>query len=439
MGSFLDKVGLQHFVEKVKNLLNGYLPLSGGTMTGAIKYTDKVTLNETELKFGKGNDLVQTAFDQGGVKLKIKKVGTLIKPQEINVSSQGFTIDQKDGTEIVAKANLSLAGCTTKMFTLTKKDKDDNGLGTEQVGLIANNSETVVKELSDEQIDKLLTGDTSTISDSKYYVSGANLGRFAQNVAKDKSYTIIYAEGGNVEVTTSAGEVTIEPGINCRIDGNYEITSGKENVSTIVQSGPIQDGNTPFINMEGLKGINVSRLDTSNVTSMAAYFARCASLPNFGLFYRDLAYWDTRKVTTFESMFLGCESVTSIQGINVWDTRNVNNMDSVFAACNKLTSLDLSGWSTQSVYSMDAMFDHCSAITTLTLSEGFGRMQNEVGTLNLSALTKWTNASVQTLEDLYDRKANGLGVITIKLSSATKNALGTAGINTLTTKGYTVA
>lgn len=429
MGSFLDKVGLQHFVEKVKNLLSGYLPLSGGEMDGPIQQKSYgyrgdatiTTFNDDGLNCYKEDSFNKPISEVSTASLSSNKLHLCLKNPETNTS----------GEKILGEAEFNVESCTTKRFILS----NDNITS----GLIANDSETVVKELNDVQVDNLLAGDTSTISDSEYYVSGANLGRFAQNVAKDKSYTIIYAEGGNVEVTTSAGEVTIEPGINYRIDGNYEITSGKENVSTIVQSGPIQDGNTPFINMEGLKGINVSRLDTSNVTSMAAYFARCASLPNFGLFYRDLAYWDTRKVTTFESMFLGCESVTSIQGINVWDTRNVNNMDSVFAACNKLTSLDLSGWSTQSVYSMDAMFDHCSAITTLTLSEGFGRMQNEVGTLNLSALTKWTNASVQTLEDLYDRKANGLGVITIKLSSATKNALGTAGINTLTTKGYTVA
>ena len=100
-----------------------------------------------------------------------------------------------------------------------------------------------------------------------------------------------------------------------KYDGNYSITSGKENVCTIVQSGPIQDGNKPFSGMEGLTGIDVSGLDTSNVTDMSVYFSR-TSLPNFGLFYKDLKYWDTRKVTTFEAMFLGCELATSIQGIN---------------------------------------------------------------------------------------------------------------------------
>lgn len=434
MGNFLDKVGLQHFVEKIKGLLSGYLPLSGGTMTGSITYEDIVFLNRRGLNC----DAEKEDYRQA---TKVSDDGVMLDYQgshpEYGSVQRGGTKLAVDGLHIIlasvkgGEATFSVNEGTTKKFVLSGDSSSE--------GLIANNSATAVKELSDEQVDKLLAGDTSTISDSKYYVSGANLGRFAQSVAKDKAYTIICASIGNVEVETSNGNITIEPGVNYRIDGDYSITSGKENVDTIVQSGPIQDSNKPFSGMVDLTGIDVARLDTSNVTDMSSYFAKCTNLPNFGLFYRDLSGWDTRKVTTFEAMFLGCESATSIMGINVWDTRNVDNMNSVFANCRKLTSLDLSGWSTQSVYSMEMMFSNCSAITSLTLGEGFGRMHDSVGTLDLSALTKWTGSTVDTLLDLYDRKVHGMGVITIKLSSATKNALGTSGINTMAARGYTIA
>lgn len=431
MGSFLDKVGLQHFVEKIKDLLSGYLPLSGGTMTGDIVYTDKATLSGNKLHYTLENTKFWKTSDFDANELIIRYRG--------NHDTYGFVqsgLARLYFDSLLISVNgkstlLDTEKCRTQKFVLSEDSSSE--------GLIANDSNTVVKELSDEQVDKLLAGDTSTISGSKYYVSGANLGRFAQSVAKDKAYTIICAEGGNVEVKTSNGNVTIEPGVNYRIDGDYSIIRGKENVDTIVQSGPIQDSNKPFSGMEGLTGIDVARLDTSNVTDMAAYFSKCGSLLNFGLFYKDLKDWDTRKVITFEAMFLGCELATSIQGINVWDTRNVSNMNSVFANCRKLTSLDLSGWSTQSVDSMERMFSNCSAITNLTFSEGFGRMHDYVGTLDLSAMVKWTNSTVQTLLDLYNRKANGMGVITIKLSAATKSALGTSGINTLTVNGYTIA
>ena len=66
-------------------------------------------------------------------------------------------------------------------------------------------------------------------------------------------------------------------------------------------------------------------------------------------------------------------------------------------------------------------------------------MGGNVGSLDLSALIKWTDSSVQTLLSLYNRKANGMSVITLKLSTATKEALGTNGIKALTTRGYTIA
>lgn len=428
MGSFLDKVGLQHFVEKVKNLLSGYLPLSGGEMDGPIQQKSYgyrgdatiTTFNDDGLNCYKEDSFNKPISEVSTASLSSNKLHLCLKNPETNTS----------GEKILGEAEFNVESCTTKRFILS----NDNITS----GLIANDSETVVKELNDVQVDNLLAGDTSTISDSKYYVSGANLGRFAQNVSKDKAYTVIYAEGGNVEVTTSAGKVTIEPGINYRIDGDYEITSGTENVSSIVQSGTAQDGKHYFDAMDGLVSIDVYGLDTSNVTDMAAYFLHCSNLSNFGFMLRDIRYWDTRKVITFEGMFADCSSVTGLV-LSYWDTRNATNMNAMFAGCTKLTNLNLAGWNTQSVETMSNMFAQCSAITTLTLSEGFGRMKNYVGTLDLSALTRWTNTSIQTLEGLYNRKANGLGVITIKLSSATKNALGMAGINTLTTLGYTVA
>lgn len=111
----------------------------------------------------------------------------------------------------------------------------------------------------------------------------------------------------------------------------------------------------------------------------------------------------------------------------------------MFSGCTNLQVLNLEGWNTQSVTTMTNMFETCGLITTLNLGPGFGRMKDSVGTLDLSPLERWTDSSVQSLTKLYDRKANGMGVITIKLSEATKNALGTSGIQTLTDKGYTIA
>ena len=423
MGSFLDKVGLQHFVEKIKGLLSGYLPLSGGTMTGDIVYTDKATLNGEQLNYISSSskaleesflrpiELVMTCKGNhdtyGAIQLGVS---------HLDVGGLSLQINDK-------RASLNIEECKTTKFELSEDS---------HAGLIANNSETVVKELSDEQVDKLLAGDTSTISDSKYYVSGANLGRFAQNVAKDNSHTIIKTNG-IVKITTSKGEVAIPADLNYHIYEDYKITNGKNYIGALIQSGYAQNGNKYFDGLSNLSSIDVSKLNISNIKDLSFYFRNCSSLYDL-----NIEYWDTKEVKNFAGMFTGCRSLMDLR-LYFWDTRNVSAMGTMFAGCTNLKTLNLSGWNTQSVNIMSNMFSGCSAITSLYLSENFGRMGGSVGTLDLSALIKWADYSVQTLLELYDRKANGMVVITIKLSAATKSALGTNGIQRLTAKGYTIA
>ena len=112
---------------------------------------------------------------------------------------------------------------------------------------------------------------------------------------------------------------------------------------------------------------------------------------------------------------------------------------SAFSNCSALTYIDVSGWDTSKVTDMTDMFRGCGSIVTITFGENFGKMQDVVGSLDLSNMSAWTNNSIKSLLTLYDRKANGLGVITIKLHANTKKVLGEDGIAQLTAKGYIIA
>lgn len=426
MGNFLDKIGLQHFVEKIKSLLSGYLPLSGGTMTGNIVYKgNTLLLSPYKVNIGSDSTMLQTTCTPFGVTLKWNQPPDSAPHNKLELIVITGLVFKKDDTIV---AYFKSEECKTTKYILSNSENE--------VGLLANNSTTVIKELSDEQVDKLLAGDTSVIDGSKYYVSGANLGRFAQSVAKDNSYTnshTIIKTKGVVKITTSKGEVAIPAGINYHIYEDYKITEGKNYVSNLIQSGYAQNGNKYFDRLSNLSSIDVSKLNISNIKDLSFYFRGCSSLYDL-----NIEYWDTKEVRNFSGMFTGCSSLPELR-LYFWDTRKVTTMANMFAGCTNLKDLRLEGWNTQSVNIMANMFAGCSAITHLYLSEDFGRMGGDVGSLDLSALTKWTDSSVQTLLSLYNRKANGKSVITIKLSSATKNALGTAGINTLTAKGYTIA
>ncbi len=107
---------------------------------------------------------------------------------------------------------------------------------------------------------------------------------------------------------------------------------------------------------------NISNLDTSNVTDMAAMFLGCDSLTTL-----DVSSFDTGKVTNMRNMFSRCNSLTTLDLSN-FDTGNVTNMGAMFSSCTSLTTLDLSNFDTSNVTDMGSMFSSCSSLTTLDLS-----------------------------------------------------------------------
>ena len=167
MNNFLDKVGLQHFVEKIKSLLSGYLPLRGGTMTGSIKYGTLVSLSKKGLTcFNAQQPECSTEFGADGLcasytNYNHPKYGFI----PVGLAKVALTgIDIQVGGK--GQATLSIEECKTNKFTLYSDSSSE--------GLIANNSKTVVKELTEEQIADMVFNNTS-LDAGKYYMSGDSL------------------------------------------------------------------------------------------------------------------------------------------------------------------------------------------------------------------------------------------------------------------------
>ena len=188
-----------------------------------------------------------------------------------------------------------------------------------------------------------------------------------------------------------------------------------------------------FSNCSSLTSLDVSGWDTSKVTDLGNTFLACSSLTSL-----DVSGWDTSKVTNMVSTFGTMYNIKSLD-VSGWDTSKVTSMNYMFARSASITSLDVSGWDTSKVTSMAGIFMGLINITTLLFGEGFGKMDAKCGSLDLTQLSKLNNDSIKSLLTLYDRKANGLGVITIKLHANTKKVLGEDGIAQLTAKGYIIA
>ena len=143
-----------------------------------------------------------------------------------------------------------------------------------------------------------------------------------------------------------------------------------------------------FYGCSSLTSLDVSKFDTSKVTSMAYMFHRCSKLTSL-----DLRNFDTSKVTSMTYMFDGCSSLTSLD-VSSFDTSNariegmfmdcssltdlnLNNfeisdsetqIDNMFAGCSSLTKLDLRSFDTSGVMAMRGLFHSCSKLTEIIVS-----------------------------------------------------------------------
>ena len=120
-----------------------------------------------------------------------------------------------------------------------------------------------------------------------------------------------------------------------------------------------------FYNCSGLTNLNLSGFSTTGVVTMQSMFYGCKALTELTGFVADTS--QTTEGVNMSHMFRNCSSLVSLDMSN-WDTRNVMNMERMFYGCKDLKELELSNFDTANVTTMASMFSGCSGLTTLDLS-----------------------------------------------------------------------
>ena len=170
------------------------------------------------------------------------------------------------------------------------------------------------------------------------------------NMFEGSSNITIKMNNGNLSNVTSLNGIlhNCSEGINLDLSGATFSSSGLKEA---------------FSNYIGLKSINLSKSNTSNITDMSSMFSGCSSLTSI-----NMTGMNTSNVTDMSSMFSGCSSLTSINmtGIN---TSNVTDMHSMFSGCSSLTSINMTGINTSNVTDMSELFKDCSSLNLLNISE----------------------------------------------------------------------
>ena len=164
----------------------------------------------------------------------------------------------------------------------------------------------------------------------------------------------------------------------------YEVSIGSENGSLEANT----NGSGMFSYLDNVDTLDLTGLDTSNMTSMSYMFynsnsLKSVNLSNFNtskLLYAnnmfngctsleslDLSNFNTSKVTNFSNMFRDCQKMKEINLSN-FDTSSATTFANLFHNCSSLTTLDLSSFNTNKVTYMGSMFYNCSSLTSLDLS-----------------------------------------------------------------------
>lgn len=103
---------------------------------------------------------------------------------------------------------------------------------------------------------------------------------------------------------------------------------------------------------------------TSLVTKTTCLFMDCESLTDL-----DLSPLDTSNVTDMSYMFNGCD-FTSID-LSTLNTSSVTHMNKMFSWCKNLIRLDLSNFDTKNLISMNDMFGASNNLNSITLGANF--------------------------------------------------------------------
>jgi len=169
-----------------------------------------------------------------------------------------------------------------------------------------------------------------------------------------------------------------------------------------------------FVQCTSLTTINVSNLDISSVESLRSTFFGCSSLETL-----DVSNWDTSSVTDMRTTFKSCTSLGTLD-VSKWNISLVTTLEATFMEC-PVTTLDVSEWNTSSVESLFGSFYDCTSLETLDVSEWDTSSVTDMTTLfygcnslTILDVTNWNTSLVQLMGWMF---ANCYSLTTANLSS----------------------
>ena len=240
-------------------------------------------------------------------------------------------------------------------------ETEASDIAREEAAGESNTSEEIVasSEAGEEAAGESNASEETVASSEVSEESGAASGESAVQTVEE-----VIGESNGLTFTVEGDTVTITGEGACWTDGS-ELQTAIKNAKNIVFrdcriQGSMEDA---FYEDSNLQSIDLSGLDTSQVTNMSYMFHNCSNVSNL-----DTSKFNTSQVTDMSGMFDNCKNLTSVN-VSGFDTLLVTNMYRMFAFCSSLTSLDVSGFDTSNVTNMGMAFANCSSLTELDVSK----------------------------------------------------------------------
>ena len=153
----------------------------------------------------------------------------------------------------------------------------------------------------------------------------------------------------------SAGKLTIAPA-----DGNagsFDFVDPEDSQTAAANKGkiPWKPYRNQILSVEVAEGVAI----TGNTGAM---FDSCINLTSV-----DVSCLDTSQLTSFGSMFRDCDKLVSVD-ISMLDASSITDVTSMFCYCYKLESVKLPDFSKAKIVSLATMFQSCQNLTTVDLS-----------------------------------------------------------------------
>ncbi|WP_334352255.1 BspA family leucine-rich repeat surface protein [Companilactobacillus sp. HBUAS56257] len=244
------------------------------------------------------------------------------------------------------------------------------------------------------------------------------------------------------DFSKSITSVVVEPGVKANQNSNnlfYDLTQATTIDVTNLDTSEVTD----FSNMFAFSTINTSKLqeiigienlDTSAATNLSNMFFKATNLAgnldvsNFktenvtnmsGMFYNvpanivGLKNFNTSQVNDLDSMFSYSSLVTTAD-IADWDVSKVTDFSNLFYSSKTLSDVDLSKWNPENATDISYLFRYCTKISSLKGLENWDisnvkNMSFTFGNMNLSEfpeIVNWDTSNVTDMSGTFSGLSN---------------------------------